>query len=243
MRRWIAAAGLLLVAAVAALGGAGIGLAQDPATPAATPRTLEVTGRGTVNVTPDTAVISVGTSMLENTPSEAYAAASKAMNKMAAALKAMGVDEKDIKTTQLNLNAEYNWTQERGQQLKGYRAFSTLTVSTQKLDQVGALVDAAIAAGANQLNSINFTVKDPQKLLEQAMDAAVDNAMEKANRVAARMNTTVVSVLKVMVMDGSGTVVYSEAARAGKGGAADAMPIFSGSSDYTATVSATFEIK
>lgn len=244
MRRWILAASILVLVVAAAFGSAGIGLAEDPASPATAPRTLEVTGRGTVSVTPDTAMITVGASSLEKTPSEAYRATSKVMANIAAALKIMGVDEKDIKTTQLNLNAEYNWTEDKGQVPTGYRASSSVTITTQKLDQVGALVDAAIDAGANQLHSINFTVKDPEQLLSQATDAAVDNALAKANRVAGRMNTMVVGPLKVTVMDGSGSVVrpVPMAAPAEKMASAP-MPVFGGSSDYTATVSVTFEIK
>lgn len=242
MRRWIVILSVLLLALAAV--GAGVGLAQDPAAKPETQRTLDVVGRGTVKASPDTAIITVGVSTLADTASDAFKQTSGTANELAMTLKKFGVKAEDILTTELSLHPEYNWTQDKGQVLKGYRSSTSLSVTTQDLDGVGLLVETMVANGANTLQSIRFTVKDTEKLIEQAMDQAVDNAMSKAARVSNRLGTQVVGVLRVNVMD-SGSTERPVPMYEAKGAmtAESAMPVFGGTSDVTVTVSATFEIK
>lgn len=239
MRKWIAIAGLLVLA-FAAWGQSQVSHAETPTAPQ---RTIEVSGRGTITAKPDTAVVTLGISRLSDTPSAAFKEASKTMNEIAKALTSMGVKEDELKTSELNLGAEYEWTQEKGQTLRGYRATSNVTVTTQKLDDVPAIIEAAVAAGANQMSSLSFTVKDPEALLEQAMDLAADDAKAKAERVAKRMGSGVAQVLKITVMDDTGIVRAPMAAYETKAAADGAMPIFAGTTKYTVTISASFELK
>lgn len=244
MRRWIVILSVLVLALAAV--GAGVGLAEDPAAKPQTQRTLDVSGRGTIKATPDTAIITVGVSSLADTATEAYRQTAKAANELAATLKQFGVKAEEIRTTELSLYPEYNWTQEKGQVLRGYRSATSLSVTTQDLEGVGLLVETMVGKGANSLQSIRFTVKDPEKLIEQATDLAVDNAMGKASRVANRMGTQVIGVLRVSVMDTGGSMERPmPAAYETKSamGADAAMPVFGGTSEYTVTISATFEIK
>ncbi len=208
-------------------------------------RTISVTGQGRLTVKPDTATITFGVSEVKPTPSEAYTALSASLNKIAPAIKSMGLKDEQIQTSMFNLNAEYNWTQDKGQQLVGYRSTTTLTITTQNLDQVAGLIQTAVEAGANQLNGVSFSVKDTDKLLEQALDMAVDDAKAKAERVASRLGAQVVRVMTINVMD-NGTPMYvdraMDEAKAMMAGAAPA-PVFSGESSFSASVSVVFEIQ
>lgn len=243
MRRWTVILSVILLALAAV--GAGVGLAQDPAAKPETQRTLDVTGRGTVKVSPDTAIITVGVNHLADTASEAFRQTSATANQLAETLKKFGVKAEEIRTSELSLYPEYNWTQDKGQVLKGFRSSTSLTVTTQDLEGVGILVQTMVANGANSLQSIRFTVKDTEKLIQQAMDQAVDNAMSKASRVADRLGTQVIGVLRVSVMDNGGYVERVAPMYEAKSamGADAAMPVFGGTSEVTVTVSATFEVK
>jgi uncharacterized protein YggE len=233
--RWIG----LLLAAILALGAALFrpepGHAESPA-PAQ--RTLEVTGQGSLRVKPDTAVITLGVTQLKENPTQAYSAMNEVMARVVAALKAKGVTDDQLKTGMLYLDAQYDWTKEGGQVLKGYRATNTVTVTTQALDKVGVLIQAAMEAGANQLQGVSFQVKDSEALMAQALDLAADDAKAKAERVARRLGVSVVGVYKIDIMD-NGRVFYANEAAA-KAGAA---PVFPGTTDFTVTVRVTFEIR
>ncbi len=221
-------------------------LAEAPAQPQ---RTLDVTGRGTLVVKYDTAEITVGVTELKEASGAAFAAMSTSMDRVVAALKAKGVKETDLKTGTLSLNAEYDWKD--GQQLlRGFRATNTLVITTKNLDKVAELVQVAVEAGANQLQGVRFKVEDTDALLNQALDAAADDARAKADRVAARLGTKVSGVYRITVIDGDrGPIIYdayrAEAGYATKAmaAAAPAPAVYAGNSEYTATVSVTFELQ
>lgn len=215
---------------------------SDPA-----PRVLTVTGRGEIQVAPDTAVITVGVSQLRPTAGEAYNAMSQDLVKIADAIKAMGIKEDQIKTSLFTLSEEYDWTEKDGRVLKGYRASTNLSITTQELDKVAEIVQTAINAGANQMNGISFYVKDSAKLLEQVLDMAVDDAKAKAERVATRLGAKVVRVNSVSVNDSGASIIPVRVAAENKGlmdmVAAAPAPVFGGTSDFSASVYVTFEIE
>jgi uncharacterized protein YggE len=218
----------------------------DPAPASPQPRTLSVTGQGRIEVQPDTAVITFGVTQLRPSPMEAYTAMSEDLAKISGTVTSMGIKKEQIKTTAFNLQAEYNWTQEKGQVLTGYRATTSLQVETRELDQVAALIQAAMQSGANQLNGINFTVKDTDKLAQQALDLAVDDAKAKADRVASRLGAKVVRVKSVSIQD-SGMPIYRPMMDGAGSMAAEAKvapaPVFSGTNTFQVSVTVTFEIQ
>lgn len=211
------------------------------------PRILTVTGRGQLEVKPDTAVISLGVSELKPTAIEAYAAMSEKLQKVAEAVMAMGIKEEQIQTSLFTLAEEYDWTEKEGRVLKGFRASNTLSISTQDLDKVADIVHAAITAGANQMNGISFMVKDADKLLEQVLDMAVDDAKAKAERVASRLGTKVVRVQSVSINDGGTPIipvrVVGEAPKTIALDAVSIAPVFGGTTEFSASVYVTFEIE
>lgn len=216
-------------------------------TPQPVQRTLDVSGTGKLTVKYDTAEVTLGVSELKPAAGEAYSAMSNSMDKIVNVLKKAGIKEEDIKTGTFNLNAEYDW-KDGTQNLRGFRSTNTLIITTNKLDQVATLIQAAVEAGSNQLQGVRFYVKDTDALLNQALDLAVDDAKAKADRVAKRLGTEVVGVYRISVADGGRTPVMFERGMEGAKYMADvagapAAQVFSGTGEYTATVSVTFEIK
>lgn len=209
-------------------------------------RTIAVVGQGKLTAKYDTADISLGFSTDRDTPSGAYQDMSAAMNKVVDALKASGVKEDDMKTGTFNLGAQYDWNNGT-QKLVGYRSTNTLTVTTQALDKVAALIQTAVDAGANTVNGVSFSIKDTDELLNKALDAAVDDAKAKADRVATRLGAKVVGVMSITVNDqGRPPIMYDRAMESKALMAAPAAapaPVYSGTGDYSATVSVTFELQ
>ncbi len=235
-------AGLLILGIAAFLPQAAPVHAAEDGTPV---RTLSVVGRGELEVKPDTAVITVGVSEVKPTPIEAYNALSDSINKVAEALKAKGVKEEELQTSMFQLAAEYNWTQERGQELVGYRATNTLSITTQDLDKVAELIQAAVQAGANDLRGVTFQVKNADKLLDDALKLAVADAKAKAELVAGELGAKVVRVHSVSVQDQGASLVKARAGFNMDGVAAEIapVPVYAGTSTFSATVSVTFELQ
>ncbi|MFZ5817343.1 MAG: SIMPL domain-containing protein [Bacillota bacterium] len=209
-------------------------------------RTLSVSGQGRLEVKPDTATISLGITHVMPTPKEAYNAMSAELQKISGTVKAAGVKEEQIETGVFSLHPEYKWTQEKGQELVGYRATTSLNITTQQLDKVAELFQLAVEAGANQVNGVSFSVKDTDALMQQALDLAVDDAKAKAERVANRLGAAVVRVQSISIHD-NGVPIFSRSMADGMAGMAKAemapAPVFGGTSSFSVSVSVVFEIQ
>jgi uncharacterized protein YggE len=150
-----------------------------------------VSGVGTVTAEPDTAVLSLGASTLASTALQSRDQAAKAMNKLLESLKANGVDEKDIATTQFSLNPEYNYSGTTPR-LTGYRVINFVSAKVRNVDHAAETLDAAVNAVGDdlQIGGITFTVDDPSALASQARAAAMNNAHSKAQQLAGEGGVT-----------------------------------------------------
>lgn len=230
-------------------GGTQIAHAQGTPTPAPTtsaaPRTdIGVTGTGKVTVTPDTAVASIGVDITAPTLADATKQASDKMTAVIAAIKAQGVDPKDIQTTSYNVYPITNQPKENeSATITGYHVSNIVTVTIRDITKVGPVLDAAIGAGANSVNSVFFTVNDPSKAMDEARTMAVKEAMAKANTLATAANVKVGAIISISDMSGGVQPFYARdayvPAPAAAGGAG---PVETGSTDITATVEMHFEI-
>src|ERR1700690_4019082 len=141
------------------------------ASPAPTQRTLSVTGTGTVNMTPDIAYINIGVHTEKPAATDAVTENNTQTQQVVDALKAAGVDVKDIQTTNFSIYPNTQFDPQTNQKIgTTYAVDNTVNVTVRKLDQLGALLDASVKAGANSVNSIQFDVADKSKALKQARD-------------------------------------------------------------------------
>ena len=146
---------------------------------------FSVTGSGVVYAKADVANISVGLKTeAKSTAAEATSENIKTMNEIVKELKNLGVEEKDIKTTNYRLSPVYNWTQNRGQELKGYEVNQTVTIKVRNLDKIGEIIAKTTEKGANQIGNVNFTIDDEYELKAQARELAITKAKEKAKEIA-----------------------------------------------------------
>jgi uncharacterized protein YggE len=148
---------------------------------------LWVSGQGKAYGVPDVAILSLGVEVQANSVADAQRGASEAMDKVVKALKGKGVADKDIQTQQFNINIIKRWLdKESREEIIGYRVINTVVVKIRKVNDAGSVIDAVGAVGGNatRINSISFTVDDPEPYYKEARDKAVANAIAKAKQIA-----------------------------------------------------------
>ncbi len=146
---------------------------------------FSVTGSGTVYAKADIANLTVGfTTGIKTTAAEATQENTKKMNRVISAIKDLGVEEKDIKTTDYRLNPIYDWTDKTGRTLKGYEVSQNVTLKIRDLDKIGDIIAKTTEQGANQIGNVSFTIDDEYELKNQARELAIEKAKEKAEKIA-----------------------------------------------------------
>jgi hypothetical protein len=169
--------GLLLIGGPAAAQAEAIAPSAD-AVFAAT--TLDLSAHGETEVTPDRATVTLGVQTTAPTAAQAMAANAGQMTAVFASLRKAGIADRDIRTSNLSLNAQYSYVQDKPPTLTGYQASNDVTVIVNDLSRLGAVVDAATAAGVNQINGVGFGLKDPSAAEDAARLAAVKALAAKA---------------------------------------------------------------
>lgn len=204
---------------------------------------INVTGQGKVTGTPDTLTVNLGVSILRPTVDQATGDAADLAAAVIAALKANGVAEDDIQTANYTISPEYDWSGET-QRLIGYRVTNEVRAKIRALDNAGAVIDAATAAGgdATVVNGLSFSIEDNAELLQMARTAAWNDAEAKARQLAQLAGVELgaaVSITESISYDTPPIYYDRPSAAVGEGAV---TPIESGSQDVTVVVSVLFTI-
>jgi uncharacterized protein YggE len=173
------------------------------------PRTLSVTGQGIAKAAPDEANFSTGVVAQGPTAAQALAANSRAMNAVFATLKRQGIPDKAIQTSNLSLSPQYQQCKPNvacPQKIVGYEVSNTVSV-TVGLDKTGAVLDALVASGSNQIGGISFAIHDPKPLLEQARGEAVKDAFARAQLYAKAAGVSLGPILAIQEDGGTVSVM------------------------------------
>ena len=184
MKTFVRAGAMALLLAAAAAPAAFAQTAQPSAGSMFQTTTLNLSAYGETRVAPDKATINLGVVTEAPTAAGALAANNEKMNSVIAALRKAGIAEKDIQTSGLNLNAQYDYVQNEPPKLRGYQASNQVTITVNDLAKLGAAVDATVKAGANQVNGISFGLKDPSAAENAARQEAVKALAAKADLYA-----------------------------------------------------------
>ncbi|MCL5675731.1 MAG: SIMPL domain-containing protein [Patescibacteria group bacterium] len=155
-----------------------------------------VDGQGKVTAKPDTAQINLGVTVNGNSVSQVQSQANETMNKITSDLKNLGASDKDIKTTNYSLNPNYDY-RSGSQKIIGYVINIYLTVKTKDFNKINQMIDAATKDGANQVGGLSFVVDDPSKFENEARKLAIDNAKQKAQKIANEAGLRLGRVLNV----------------------------------------------
>jgi uncharacterized protein len=156
------------------------------------PRTIVATGTGRISTRPDTAIAQVGAETRAPSLADATADVTRRMSAVLERVKALGVAERDITTVTYAIDpvTASRRSEEEPTRILGYRVANVVQLRIRQLDAVGRIMDAAVAAGANTMRGLTFTVGDPQAVETQARTLAVQNANTKARQLAEAAGAT-----------------------------------------------------
>jgi uncharacterized protein YggE len=209
-------------------------LALGPAQ--AAEKLVTVTGEATVAVAPDTAMIRLGVGTQEKTAREASEANARQMTAVLAAIKDTGVADRDIQTSRLSLQPQYDPNKSGTARLTGFQASNQVTVRIRDIDKLPAVLDRAITAGANEMSGIEFVVSEQSKLLDQARDEAIADARRKAELYAKAAGAKLGRVVSITEEGSAPPPRPIQALRAG------AVPIAPGEQTLKAIVTVSYEL-
>jgi len=204
------------------------------------PPTVMASGQGKITGTPDKATVTVA-AISEAKEAETAAAQSAAVQtQIVDAAKVIVGAEGSVQTTSYSLNPVYDYTDNK-QILRGYQVRNAITVELWNTKSVGPLIDAAVKAGASEVNSISFGLRDGTALRQKAIAAASKDALREATAAAEGLGLKVGEVRNVAVGSTSGSMPVPMEKFARVAAVSDATPVEAGSVDMTATV--TIEVQ
>lgn len=205
--------------------------------------TFQVSGEGKISAPPDVAFITVGIVANGATVKAAQDQINVSINKVSQTIKGAGVDQKDIQTTNYNINPNYDF-REGGQRITGYSASTNLSIKVREIDKANQVIDLATANGANQVGGINFDIDDKIKLENEAREKAVADAKKKAENASKVAGFRLGRI--VNYSENGGNQPYPVALRAMSVGEVEDNKVTQaepGSSEITVNVTLSYEIQ
>ncbi len=210
---------------------------------AETPRTMSVNGIGRVTIVPDMATINIGVRTEAEVVTDALDGNTAQANAIARALKDLGIEEKDIQTSNFNIYPSERYDPMTGQvQGRFFVVENTVNVTVRELTSLGEVLNAVVNAGANSIYGISFNVEDRTAAVAEARELAIEDAKTKAGDIAAAAGVELGEIIGISVYEGSVPFTYYDA----KGGSAAveaAVPIAAGTLTITMEASLSYSIK
>ncbi|TXC71705.1 DUF541 domain-containing protein [Sphingomonas ginsenosidivorax] len=207
----------------------------------ATGTVLDVTAEGRTTRVPDLATIRAGVVSQSPTAAAALADNAQRMAKVMAALKRAGVAPRDIATATVGLSPQYRYADNQPPVITGYQATNSVSVRFRDVAKSGAILDALVGEGANQIDGPNLSIDQPDQALDEARADAVKRARARAElyaKAAGMRVTRIVSIAENGENAGGSPppVVYMARASMAK----DSTQIAAGEKDVTVTLSVRF---
>lgn len=228
---------LLLLAGAFAIPAPALAQSDTPA-----PRLITITGTGDVRAAPDQAQLSAGVVSEAKTAAAALTDNNNKMAAVFAALRKLGVPGKDIQTSGFSVAPQYppyNSKEER--HITGYQISNTVTVKLSEMKKLGQALDALVAAGANQVNSVSFSIADPAAALARARAEAVKDARTEAETYARAADVSLGPIQSISEPSGEGPrpMFAVTAMRA----APEGVPVAAGEQTVSASVTISWQIR
>jgi len=253
----IAAATGIVLSLAFVLGAIPSGIVAQAQTEEPTPfpsreKTISVTGTATTSVDPDLLVVQFGVEVQETTAKEALDANSQLMTAVVEAIRAAGITDNEINTAQLTIYPVYESYQEKEtgiyrQKLVGYAVSNIIRVETKNLSLASDIIDSAVSAGANRVDSVYYTLS-PQRQMQVSDDLlskAIINAKSKAEKALAPLDYQIIGVKHVSLSDFGyppPPIPYYKGAFDAMAESAIRTPVFSSDQDVSTTANVVFII-
>jgi len=213
-----------------------------------TPRIL-VTGTGTVSIEPDMAIVSLGVTKQEKTARAALDANTSAMADILAAMKAAGIAESDLQTSNFSIQPQYFYPKSSSDgdnrpRIDGYIVRNSLTVRIRDLATIGDVLDASVSLGVNDGGNLVFTNDDPQAAISEARAKAMKDAMKKAGTLTEAAGVELGDIIEISEQSRQNSPRPMAQARMMEMAADSApVPIAAGENTYQVSVNVTFGLE
>lgn len=210
------------------------------------PATLNITAQVDVKAAPDIAHISAGVVTVAKTAQEAMSENAKQMNAVFAAMKKAGIADKDQQTSGMNISPQYVYEQNKSPVITGYQAHNNVNVLVRDLKNIGPVMDALVAQGANQINGPSFSIEDSEDLLNEARKEAVQKAQKRAAIYAAAAGMKIARIQSIDENSHSqGPIPYQPMMRAMamKDSAESSTPVASGEVTLSISTNIVYELE
>jgi len=202
---------------------------------------IQVSATGTTNMAPDMAIVSAGVVTQGKTAREAMFGNATKMTRVFEELEAAGIEKKSITTSQLSLQPKYNYQNRQAPKIEHYEARNTVSAKTYDLDMVGAMLDALVKAGVNNINGVQFSIKDSKSAKDKAREDAIREAREKAESMAAAAGVKLGKLKSLSESSGNfrpPSVAYAIESRS----AGASTPVSAGEQTISVTVNMSYDI-
>ena len=204
-------------------------------------RTISLSASGAVKTTPDKVDISTGVTTEAKTAREALDQNTEAMAKVVEALKADGIDAKDIQTVNFSVGPVYEVKAEgKPPVVVGYRVTNQVRITLHDIKKLGAILDKVVTLGSNQIDSIEFGVEEPEALKDEARKLALKNVTDNAKLYAEAAGVGLGQILSITEEESSYQPRYAPMAT--RMDSAKEVPIEAGTASVEVRVRVSWEI-
>jgi uncharacterized protein YggE len=247
----IAAIAIVSTVVFAAVQNSDKAYAQVPYYYQAPQNTISVTGTATASVYPDLVIIQLGVDTQAKTAHDATSQNAQAMNATAAAIQSLGITNAEISTTNFTIEPVYNNTgpyppyNDYKSEFVGYKVSNTLLVKTTKLGLAGNILDSAVGAGANRVDSVSFSLSPAkqQSVQNSLLANAIQDAQSRAQQALAPLGQKIIGVKSVNLSGFEPQPLYGyNKMDMAAPSAAVQTPIFASNQDITTSVDVIFLI-
>lgn len=219
------------------------------------PATITVSGDSDVYAKPDLGIVNLSVVVEKLTVAEAMAEGTKKMNEVVAAVKSLGVEEKDLKTVSFNIYPKYEYQTVQclvypcppGRNvLTGYEVNQQLEVKIRTLDKAGDIIQAATDAGANEVGNLQFTIENEDAVRSQAREEAISEAKAKAKELAGQLGVRLVRITGFNEDGNMPYPIYDSVSLKGMGvggGESSTPSVETGQNKITVSVTISYEVK
>lgn len=215
------------------------------------PQQITVTGEGKAYAKPDIAVMSFGVTTEAEKSQDAVNQNNEKMNAITQAIKALGVQDKDMRTTLYQLNPTYGSDRPvplypysvNNNHITGYSLVQQVEVKMRDFDKINEIIDTATSKGANAVGSLQFTIDDPETVRSEARAKAIKQAKEKALTLVSQAGLRIEKLVSISEGNGPSPAPLYKQGFAGTTAKESAPSIQAGQLEVDSTVTLTYRIK
>ena len=203
---------------------------------------LFVAATGHAAQAPDRASVSAGVVTNAPTAGDAMHANARQMNAAFKALKAAGIKDRDITTSQMSLQPQYDYQNRKTPRITGYEVRNTVSAMSDDLEKVGPMLDALVSAGVNNINGVNFSIKDAKSARSKARMDAIAQARAKAENMAKAAGVKLGKVLEIREGSNYSPQPQPMMMRSMAADNIEATPVSAGEQTLSVTVNITYAL-